>query len=294
MADLRMSPETRLAPYPFRWQGLEDFDYPKDAAGVPMVDIGRGIGLRHNPVTIAQFGLSRLQAYARRVSAADLNEAAACVRWLLKNCREWKRKYGIWGWIYDYDLPFYGPKAPWISGMAQGQAISLLLRFHQIETLPDIEAVTRQAFCAFLRSVADGGVVARFPDGAPIFEEFPTEEPSRVLNGHIFALLGIHDYANVWHAREALDLFQTAIAGLKENLLRYDTGYWNLYDLHGSRRLASPMYLRVHVQLLDILTDLTGDNFFHETGLRWAAYLLNPLCRARWFVAKIVEKIRLA
>jgi len=289
MADLKMAPGLCLKSYAFRWEGLEDFGYPKDPNGVPLVNMGKA-GLRYNPVTTAQYGLFRLQIYAHEQNETVLNDAAACVRWLLNNFQKWKAEVGIGGWVYDYDMLFYGPKAPWISGMAQGQAISLLLRFNQIEPLPGVETVTRQAFCAFQHPVADGGVVARFPDGSPIFEEFPTEEPSRVLNGHIFALLGIHDFATVWRDRTALGLFQTAVAGLKQNLQRYDTGTWNLYDLHASGRLASPMYVRVHVQLLNILAELTGDEYFHTTAVRWAAYLKNPLCRARWLIAKIVEK----
>ena len=144
-----------------------------------------------------------------------------------------------------------------------------------------------------MHPVSEGGVTACFPDGSLIFEEFPTNPPSLVLNGYIFALLGIFDYATFWKNSEAKGLFQVAIRGLINNLHRYDTGYWNLYDLHPTRRLASPMYLKVHVQLLRILANLTGEAVFQETAEKWQKYLPSPICRFRWLTGKVLEKIRL-
>ena len=281
----------RLPDYPFRWQGLEDFAYPLDEQGVPRVNMGKRLGLRYNPITIAQYGLFNLQQFSAAQNQSCLQRAHACAGWLIDNFKEWRP--GIGAWIYDYDLNFYGPAAPWISGMAQAQGISLLLRVHQLNATERVPEITHQAFQAFLRPTAEGGVVSHFSDGSLIFEEFPTDPPSHVLNGHIFALLGIHDYAAYWQKEAALELFDVAVVGLERNLNLYDTGCWNLYDLHPSRRLASPMYVKVHIQLLRLLADLTSDVLFAETSEKWSAYLRDPICRARWLFGKILEKIRL-
>lgn len=283
--------QTELPVYPFRWEGLEDFDYPLDQNGVPQVDMGLSLGLQYNPVTIAQYGLWQLQKFAE--SRADEHKAAAgaCVEWFLQNYQVWRSDIG--GWVFQYDLDLYGPKAPWISGMAQGEAISLLLRFNQVAPVANVKEITEGAFKAFLNPVAEGGVVAHFPDGSLVFEEYTTEVPSLVLNGHIFALLGIHDYATYWREKAAQDLLEVAASGLLRNLHLYDTGYWNLYDLHPTRRLASRMYLKVHVQLLRILAELTGETPFLDTAEKWQSYLTNPLSNLRWFLGKIIEKIRL-
>ncbi len=291
--DLRATSTQRLSPYPFRWEGLEEFSYRKDEAGVPMVDMGGEVGLRYNPVTIAQYGLFQLQRHTEKDPASAREQAMPCVTWLLENFSNWRPASSIGAWVYDFDLSFYGPVAPWISAMAQGQGISLLLRFHQIEAIKHIREITENAFRAFLFPVAEGGVVRYFPDATPVFEEFTTAAPSCVLNGHIFALLGIYDYAQVWQNSQAQELFGTAVSGLRENLYRYDTGFWNLYDLHESRRLASPMYIKVHVQLLNILAVISGEDSFREMAAKWQAYLGSPFCRAKWFLAKVAEKIRL-
>ncbi|MFQ5751042.1 MAG: D-glucuronyl C5-epimerase family protein, partial [bacterium] len=93
--------------------------------------------------------------------------------------------------------------------------------------------------------------------------------------------------------KSAHELFELACIGLKKNLARYDTGYWNLYDLHPSRRLASAMYIKVHVQLLHILADLIDEPYFQMMANKWRKYLTNPICRCKWLVGKATEKIRL-
>jgi len=280
-----------LPVYPFRWQGLEDFSYPRDENGVPRVDAGSESGLRYQPVTVAQYGLYNLQQYSAGGSVVHLSRARACVQWLRHNFTDWREKIGAW--VFDFDLNFYGLQAPWISGMAQGQGISLLLRYHQHEPLERLQETTSRALQAFYHSVAEGGVVSSFPDGALVFEEFTTQPPSHVLNGHIFALLGIYDYAAYWQDKAAHELFEVSVRGLARNLDLYDTGYWNYYDLHPRRRLASPMYMKVHVQLLRILADLSGHAQFRKTAEYWQAYLHSFPCRLRWLTSKFIEKIRL-
>ena len=277
--------------YPFDWRGLDDFSYPRDENGLPQVNLGRKVGLRYHPITIAQYGLFNLQEYVRNDEEHFLNVALRAANWLVDNIQDWKADIGAW--IFDFDLGFYGTRAPWISGMAQGQGLSLLLRVHGLSPDEHILDVTRRAFEAFLHPVAEGGVVARFPDGGIAFEEFPTQPSSLVLNGNMFALLGIHDYASFWDNIAAKELFEAATAALKRNLHRYDTGFWNLYDLHPTRRLASHMYMKVHVQLLEIFSSLVREPFFGEYASRWGEYLRRPSCRATWASRKLMEKIRL-
>ncbi|RMD94959.1 MAG: hypothetical protein D6814_13920 [Calditrichaeota bacterium] len=277
--------------YPFCWQGIEDFRYPRDQHGIPRVYISPKWGLRYNPITIAQYGLHHLTQYAATGNTGDLQVAQRQAEWLAEHIQPWHRD--IWAWVYDYDLDFYGKKAPWISAMAQGEAISLLIRIHQIQPHAKIPDICQHAVQAFYYSVDDGGVMTTFPDGTPIFEEYTTHPPSQVLNGHIFSLLGLHDFALFFEDARALTHFNRAIDGLIANLWRYDTGYWNLYDLHPTHRLASPDYVRIHIQLLNILHTITQLNEFKQVANKWQTYLQNPSCRLRWFTVKCLEKARL-
>ncbi|MDZ7269736.1 MAG: D-glucuronyl C5-epimerase family protein [candidate division KSB1 bacterium] len=284
---------TRLAlAYPFRFEATEDFsDYHRDEAGVPTVYYRHLQRRVYNPITIAQFGLYQLYRFDRDGDVRAALQAQTMADWLVGNQEEWRQ--GIGAWIFRFDLPFYGPRQPWISALAQGQAISLLLRAAQLCNTAKYEAASRRAVRAFYHSVAEGGVVQRFPDGSPVFEEYPTVEPSMVLNGHLFAMLGLHDYAAYFDDATAAGLFVRCLTGLRANLMHYDTGYWNHYDLHRSRRLTSADYVRIHVQLLNILAAVSGEAFLAETAQRWQGYLDSPWCRARFWAGKVVEKLRL-
>ena len=276
--------------YYFNWTGIEAFHYNFDTRGIPRVDYGGKIGLRYNPITTAQYGLYRLHCFDEKDEEQDLQAAVQCADWLVENLQE---SGSVHAWIYDFDLNWYGPKAPWISGMAQGEGISLLLRINQLLGKQEYLDTAKRAFQPFTVGVADGGVRDYLSEETIIFEEFPTEPPSHVLNGHIFALLGVYDYGMAFEDPEAQKLFQDACIGLAKNLFRWDCGFWCLYDLHPTHRLASRMYMKVHIQLLNILYDLSNQTEFQQTAIRWNNYLRNPAFQARWAGTKVIEKIRL-
>ena len=278
--------------YPFTFDATEDFsDYRRDQQGVPQVYFPHLRRWEYNPITLTQYGLYHLAQYEQTGEESSRSLACTMAAWLLANQREWHRQIGAW--VYDFDLPFYGPAAPWISGMAQGQAISLLLRMATLEKRTEYEMACHRALRAFHFSVAEGGVCQRLDNGAVIFEEYPTQPPSMVLNGHLFALIGIHDYATYFDDHRAAELFDNCTDQLKTILPRYDTGYWNLYDLHPSHRLASPNYIRIHVQLMKFFATLCGDNVFLHFAKKWQHYLDDTFCRARYFIGKVLEKARL-
>jgi hypothetical protein len=277
--------------YPFDWSRVERFDYPLDKHGIPLVEMGGSLGRVYNPITIAQYGLHQMQIFAQSRSTVALEKSLRCGRWLVENAQP---RCGGLAWIYDYGLEFYGPQAPWVSAMAQGEAISLLLRCAKAASGSDWTEVARQAFELFRVETERGGVRSTFPGDGVVFEEYPgTDVPSHVLNGHIFALFGVFELAITVKSDEAQKLFTEAVESLQANLHRYDTGFWNLYDLHPTRRLASRDYVAIHVQQLRILSQLTGVRFFDQTARLWAGYLHSPRCRLRWMIGKLVEKVRL-
>jgi hypothetical protein len=109
----------------------------------------------------------------------------------------------------------------------------------------------------------------------------------------LFALLGLHEYAEHCNEARARECFAAGLAGVRANLWRYDTGYWNHYDLHHSRRLTSPDYIRIHAQLLRIFAELARDEYFAAVAQKWEGYLNDSWCRAQYLAVKCAEKIRL-
>lgn len=275
-------------PYPFAFSRKtgEDFSsYVTDERGLPMVRIKGKRRPVYNPVTICQYGLDR----GRHEDEILLRAAD----WLMRYAEEGPGGHTVW--CYSFDFPLYGLRAPWISAMAQGQAISLLIRAHALTGRSRYIETAESALDALAVPVEQGGTLRRFPDGHAWLEEYPL--PGRmtgVLNGCLFALIGVYEFARSRNNGTAQNLFERVTAGLRAHLQDFDTGFWTYYDLLCPRRIASVAYHRSHFRLLDILCAVTGDRQFHEHSIRWKEYEGSLLCRMRRHAHRVRYALRRA
>lgn len=196
-----------------------------DADGIPLVrQRGRWT---HNPVTIAQHGL---QAYGRWLRSPREREQRAVVErmaaWLVRE----QDSRGAWYVRYDWTVDNHGGRlrAPWISGIAQGQAISLLLRAHRLRPDLDYLRTARRALRPLLLPVSRGGVQARVR-GKLVLEDEPTNVSSALLDGWLQALIGVYDASTRFP--EARALFARAIGALPPLLPLYDVDGRPAYHL---------------------------------------------------------------
>jgi heparosan-N-sulfate-glucuronate 5-epimerase len=81
-----------------------------------------------------------------------------------------------------------------------------------------------------------------------------------VLNGGLFALLGLHDVAEALADDEAAAMLTSGISALVALLPRWDVGWWSRYDLYPFRvpHLASLAYHELHEHQLRALYRVTG------------------------------------
>jgi len=123
----------------------------------------------------------------------------------------------------------------WYSAMAQGQAMSLLVRAHARSGRHKYLDAAVRALALFDVRSADGGIVARFMDNYVWYEEYPTIPPCFVLNGFMYALIGLYDVAATAPPGEgqltAMRLYSSGIASLRGMLPLFDTGSGTVYDL---------------------------------------------------------------
>jgi hypothetical protein len=215
-------------------------------------------------------------------------EFLAATDWLVERSAE--EEVGL-VWRCWPRVPKYGLESGWISAMGQGQAISVLLRAHQLSGEERYLRLAEQAFGPLSRPVAEGGAQRQL-DGVTVLEEYPTSEPCAVLNGWIFALWGVHELALVTDKPEPRELFERSAAGLVELLPRYDTGWWSLYSLydHGRPDLAKPFYQRLHPVMLDGLALITGAEPLRAYAQRWRDQD-TPLGLARAGADKLVFRV---
>jgi hypothetical protein len=269
-------------------------DYPghHDSAGIPMLDYHGQIGLQHNPIAIAQWGLGNYNLFLRDRSQDRKQKFLSAANWMRDNLET--NPSGVSVWNHHFDWEYRSPlRAPWYSGLAQGQGISLLVRAHKETGKAAYLDSAAKAFGSFLRSVAEGGVLFTDEGGDVWIEEYIVSPPTHILNGFIWALWGVHDYFLATRSQAAQELFRKSVGTLRNNLDRYDLGFWSLYEQSGTRlpMVASPFYHQLHIVQLRVMARLTGDEIFTSFADRWERYAHSRAKRTRALCYKSAFKL---
>ena len=272
----------------------EKADYPGhyDSAGIPMLDYHGKIGLQYNPIAIAQWGLGNYNLFCRTRNDDRKKKLLAASDWLSAHLEP--NLHGLWVWNHHFNWEYRSPlKAPWCSALAQGQGISLLVRaYREAGALAYLQAAKR-AFNTFLKSTEEGGVTFTDALGNLWFEEYIVSPPTHILNGFIWAAWGVYDYFLATQSTAAQDLFARAVFTLRENLRRYDLGFWSLYEQSDTSlpMVASPFYHRLHVVQLRVMHRITGDEIFARYADKWEAYACSRTKRTRALCYKSAFKL---
>ena len=248
----------------------ENYFGDMDKNGIPM--FGFGSKAVYNQIYIIQYGLICHDLVIDRVNV-ELNKARLkrCVNWLIANQEE---HLGTIVWRNHFPNPRYGLESGWVSGMYQGQVISLLLRYGQMFDKMDAVLPLAQSAFQFLDiEYKDGGVKRFDKNGLLWYEEYPGVEPSFVMNGFVYTLLGIYD---LWRVTNDIDVKLTideCVKTLRESMMLYDSGYWSIYD-QLKKELATEYYHKnIHIPLMEVLHNLTGEEIFNTYNKRWKKQL---------------------
>ena len=235
-----------------------------DGAGIPITEDG-GVA-RYNPVQVSQFGLAHHERWIRTGEDADRATFLRMADWLVAA----QQPTGLW--LYTFA---FGPQpVPWWSSMAQGQAISLLARAWQATG----EARYRDAASLAvptMRRLQTANGVAQWDRGAYWLEEYMPPYSRHTLNGFIFSIEGLREWALATGDANAAAWAAEALRTASGWLGRFDTGSWSRYNL-APGTIASLKYHLVVVMQLRHLAFLTRDPVFAVTAARWAGYAERP------------------
>jgi len=281
-----------LGPYYMTFAAKADYAGPFDQQAIPQLNYRGAIGVQHNPIAIAQYGLANYNLYVARADVSRRSKFLACADWLIANLEP--NRHGIAVWNHHFDWEYRTTlRAPWYSGLAQGQGISLLARAASATGDAAYTDAARRAFAAFQQTGDRGGVVFIDEDRRPWIEEYIVTPPTHILNGFMWALWGVYDYWLLTRDSAAEDLFRRCIDTLRANLASYDTGFWSLYEHSGTRlpMLASPFYHRLHIVQLRVMARLTGEELFAQTAERWQRYIESSFKRNRALLYKSAFKL---
>ncbi|WP_456450173.1 D-glucuronyl C5-epimerase family protein [Hydrogenimonas sp.] len=232
---------------------------------------------------ISQYTLACWLAWRKTADDIWLQRAMHHCDWLLSHQDE------DGGWRIKHKNPIYSDLPDhWPSALAQGLAISALIRAYRCrKELRYLDAAKKAAL--FLeKRCEDGGVKRMFSresiDGF-LYEEYPRRHLSGVLNGYISAIFGLSELS------ELDEEFSVVLHSNLENLLRilplYDSGFWSFYALDGN--LDSGFYHRLVTKQLCILGE--EDERFLPFAERFERYTRCKRCALRALAGKIFGKI---
>ncbi len=246
-------------------------NYPEkfSANGIPLYEYPGKLWLEQ-PVVIAQYALGLYEILDNKKFNDEklLYKFINTANWFISN----KVNIGLGvGWLINKQYPEYGLNYPWISAMAQGEAISVLTRASLLTGNLQFEQVANEALIPFEIEVKDGGLVNYF-NSIPVYEEFPTPtQTSGVLNGLIFGLFGIYDLILFNKNDKAQNLFNKGVESLKKLLPYYDLKYWSRYFLfnYPKRYISSLTYHILVAEQLKVMFYLTGERIFSEYSEKW-------------------------
>ncbi|PRH79227.1 hypothetical protein C6N75_10690 [Streptomyces solincola] len=233
------------------------------------------VGYDH-PVGQAQFGLGCISSYR---TERDATRKAL----FLKRAKDQANRLitkrvvtrGAWYFPYPWDYTHaehsgVSYKAPWYSGMAQGEVISL---FAQLAGLDGITSQERTlytnaangAFASLLRG--DDGhpwVVNKDRAGHLWIQEYPFKSPGAgdyTYNGMIFAMFGLWDYYQLTGNKLAAELYDGACTTMARYFSLLRNPRWFSYYCQ-THRIPAPTYHHHHVTLWQQLHAQTNSAVF--------------------------------
>jgi len=237
----------------------------------------------YNPTTIAQRALSYYRGDLKS-GESDYDNFLKIARWLAGHQEEnGSFPYAFAFTYYDITIP-----TNWVSGMAQGQLLSVYARAYGLTKDPYYLIKGQQCLNFMINDhhSAAGGckvTIKDFTDLSPalkpyendvLFDEYIFEPEPYVLNGNLFALIGLYDWASVataaHGAADAQNAFSQGCQAIEVLLPYYDYHGYTAYDLlqyyppaYGPN-FTSTYAHDYHIVLLNSLAEITGNSVFRK------------------------------
>lgn len=246
-----------------------DKDNTVDEDGILMVKN------KYHPLAICQYGMLCYYEFIDKGDPEYLRKLSEQVNYFRDTTKihvlDGGRAIGL-----PYTFNFHDMKSPWYSGMTQGYAVSLLLRYYDLTK--DITLIDIIKKIARLLVIPEdrGGTLGITPEGFTMIQEYPcSEKDPFVLNGFINGLIGIYEYCQVFpEDTTACRVRDECLYALKESVHLYDQPKWTSYD-RASKKVSNK-YLRYQIHEMKHLYVLTGDEFFRRQMMLWSSFLNAP------------------
>jgi len=251
--------------------------YHLDADGVYKYYAADGNVYDH-PVGQAQFALGCIASYRTETDPARqavfLTRAKTQADRLIDQHTEARN---AWWFPYPFDFTHtvhtgVTYTAPWYSGMAQGEALSLFVQLAELDAVTDDDrarylSAASGTFASL--QIADDGypwAVNVDSDGYLWIQEYPASSTGisdYTYNGMIFAMFGLYDYACATGSQAAADLYDGCATTIGHNFPNLRNTRWFSYYC-GTHRIPAPTYHQHHIELFEQLAWQTGSPDFAD------------------------------
>ncbi|MEP7169890.1 MAG: D-glucuronyl C5-epimerase family protein, partial [Bacteroidota bacterium] len=174
---------------------------------------------------------------------------------------------------YPYNTTFHDLKAPWYSALAQGEVISVLIRYYAMTKDKSVLPLIVKVRNFMVYPQQKGGCSNITPEGYEWLEEYPnSKQEAQVLNGFFICVISLGEYAKLFPSdTAATNLFNRCIEACKSSIKFYDTGSWIRYN-RGDKRLVANGYMKWMTNEMVHMYEFTGDQFFKYQHQIWATY----------------------
>jgi len=265
-----------LPPYPIDMSKLLTlWQFTLDDAGVPFQVHPAG----YHPTIIGQYALANWNQYLATNDDHYRNVFLTQANWLVQH--EAHICNGAGGWPISSPHPDVPTKGSWLSALAQGNAISVLIRAFQLTAEAEFLEAAHHAIQTFKQDILDGGISNPVGDEGIFFEEVAVYPAAHILSGFIFGLFGLYDYLALTSDIEVKELIQRSLSTMHLFLDEFDVGFWTRVDLL-HRRLASSDHLALQCMLLETLAIYSGCEHCSMLASRWKSYQHRLASRLRF------------
>lgn len=288
-----MNPKSVVGPvgyYYVDWRrDWPDPERLRDAAEAGVLRTNRAVesidGFRPDPIGVIQASLSIHDQLLDQPESWKTSILVDQLDWLMAEAHWLPDSSAVWP-CYWQALE-HGITEPWISALTQGQATSLFTRAHQM--FGDDIYLEWAEYAA--RSLLDPNSCLVSNEVGPFLEEFPTQPRSGVLNGCLFAWLGLWDLVRVTkdgdlriHCLGLLDSFEIQMP-------IYADSDWTYYDAY-RRKIASPAYQEIHAAIAESIAELTGRPDWEKRADRWRSAAESRPAMTQVFFRTVVREAR--
>lgn len=232
----------------------------------------------YHPIYIAQHAMALILQFQKTGDPAALESAAKNAQYLVDTHIDYE---GAWFFQYEFDWTYLDRTlvAPWWSGMAQGESLTV---FSLLAQLQPENTQWREAADLVFKSFSVRGSGNKQPwatvvvEGQLWFEEYAgSQPPLQVLNGQVFAIFGLWEYWRLTgdvQAARYIDGGATTVLQIMPRIRNKDGVSYYCAQLNycATADWMNPTYHPIHIQQLNALGRITGDPRFTA----WAELLL--------------------